>query len=521
MVDRHLDEQELLPFHLRCPDPRRAVIDPSLLGSNISTSDHDVTILQARRSDSANITFLHSSDPEYREWDERRLEMSDQGYEDKELNFEPGELNVSHQNRMLRRNQPLMDRAEEEPFAPLLRSYKLSTVISILTRCVSFFRMIRDRKSLEEVSRESNEIRSQVLLRLQQFSANATGRYLRKKKYRHQEMVRYDDRDNLYYLLSRYIQRGNRTPLQQKWQVLTVLDSPFTQSAMWETHTKHHMMSLDETWRIWCKDYATPHGRKAFTRLAHWCNLCKRIRREVQIVPMGGLPVERLQNSPLFSHVMMDFTGVLLRQLPKDKDAEPFDHTKKKQPQPPTFVKRYAMVLVCFSTQTVSLQAVDSLDTSAVILGLSSFFSQRGRCLSLSSDLQKSFVSAYKLLAASHGEQVLDQDEADQLHLTQQARRVQVDLNNFLGVNNISTRTPAAHSPNLQALAERKMSPVKKIVSAKYYSHCETDNSFAHHLHLTSEYINSIPYYIDKNSNTFFTRQHLLIDLAHRPGSLD
>ena len=137
-----------------------------------------------------------------------------------------------------------MDRAEEEPFAPLLRSYKLSTVISILSRCVSFFRMIRDRKSLEEVSRESNEIRNQVLLRLQQFSANATGRYLRKKKYRHRDMVRYDDRDNLYYLLSRYIQRGNRTPLQQKWQILTVLESPFTQSAMWETHNKHQKAAV-------------------------------------------------------------------------------------------------------------------------------------------------------------------------------------------------------------------------------------------------------------------------------------
>ena len=179
------------------------------------------------------------------------------------------------------------------------------------------------------------------------------------------------------------------------------------------------------------------------------------------------------------------------------------------------------MVIVCFATTAVALQATDSLDTSAMILALSAHMATRGRPLLVQSDLQKSFLSANRILAHLAGEDRLDPDSPGHLQVEQQARVAQIALNTYLGQNNVPTKTPASFSPHLQAIAERKMTVVKSIVSCKFSHHVETDNSFASHCTLVAEYVNSIPHSVDRSSNTFYSRQQLLVSFPHRPGSLD
>ena len=179
------------------------------------------------------------------------------------------------------------------------------------------------------------------------------------------------------------------------------------------------------------------------------------------------------------------------------------------------------MVIVCFSTTAVSFQPIDSLDRASMLLTLSDHMAIRGRPHLVCSDLQKSFISANNILAALANEPVLAEDDPGHDHLRQLSRQTQIDFNTHLGQSHVSTSTPAAYSPHLQALAERKMGPVKTIMQHRFSHHCETEASFAAHCALTSEYINSIPHSIDRTSNTFFTRQQVLVALPHRPGSLD
>ena len=520
-VDKHLNVQEHLPYDLRCPDPERVVLDPSL-GPVLQIANNSVQAILVKREKRAPVTTSSSTStraiPALLTWEKECLARSNLGCEGELYDHNVALLPSNKTTILRRKNQPHDLR---EPFSPLLRSYKLSKVLRILSYCVKFFRMLRDRKSLEEVSRDSAEIHQDVLLQLQRHSARITASYLRRRKYKNSEMVRYDPVDELYYLVSRFINRGERSPVHQKWQILTVLQSDFTKSCLWDLHCQFHMFDIATVWRQYNTIYATPYGQEALAAFWEHCAFCIRCRQETQIVPMGALPIERLQHSPIFSHIVIDLTGVIITQSPKSLAAVPFTHNKRQKKRDTQYVRRYVMVIVCFSTQAVALQPVDSLDTTAMILALSAHFATRGRPQLVCSDLQKSFVSANKVLAQLANEPILQEDDPAHDHLRQLSRKTQIDFNTYLGQSNVRTSTPAAYSPHLQALAERKMLPVKSIVQHRYSHHCETDASFGHHCALTAEYINSVPHSIDRQSNTFFTRQQVLVSLPHRPGSLD
>ena len=491
-VDKHLDVQEHLPYDLRCPDPERVVLDPSL-GPVLQIASNSVQALLVKREKRAPVTTSSSAStstiPALLTWEKECLARSNLGCEGELYDHNVALLPSNKATILKRKNQPHDLR---EPFSPLLRSYKLSTVIRILSHCVKFFRMLRDRKSLEEVSRDSADIHQDVLLQLQRHSARITASYLHKRKYKNSEMVRYDPTDELYYLVSRFINRGERSPVHQKWQILNVLEADFTKSCLWDFHCQYHMFDIASVWRQYNTIYATPYGQEALGEFWKHCAFCIRCREETQIVPMGSLPVERIQHSPIFSHVVIDLTGVILTQSPKNLAADPFTHNKRQKKRNTQYIRRYVMVIVCFSTQAVALQPVDSLDTTA-----------------------------NKVLAELANEPILQEDDPAHDHLRQLSRKTQIDFNTYLGQSNVRTSTPAAYSPHLQALAERKMLPVKSILQHKYSHHCETEASFGAHCALTAEYINSVPHSIDKKSNTFFTRQQILVSLPHRPGSLD
>ena len=98
---------------------------------------------------------------------------------------------------------------------------------------------------------------------------------------------------------------------------------------------------------------------------------------------MSDLSIERLgYKHPAFSNTGVEYSGPFL--VPIRKSTE----------------KIWAFLFTCFTTRTLYIEVIPSLDTSSCVMGVERFFARRGTPSTFKSDNGTNFVGAQKELLA-------------------------------------------------------------------------------------------------------------------------
>jgi len=115
-------------------------------------------------------------------------------------------------------------------------------------------------------------------------------------------------------------------------------------------------------------------------RVVRRCVTCHRHQAVPATQLMGQLPASRVNPSPPFSQVGVDYAG-------------PFQMALRTGRKPP-IVKAYVAVFVCMATKATHLELVSDLTTAAFIAALQRFISRRGLPCDVYSDEGTNFVGA-------------------------------------------------------------------------------------------------------------------------------
>ena len=111
------------------------------------------------------------------------------------------------------------------------------------------------------------------------------------------------------------------------------------------------------------------------------CVLCRKLRGKVMSQKMADLPTSRVNPSPPFSYVGLDYFG-------------PFEVKEGRR-----YLKRYGVIFTCFYSRAVHVEVADDMTSDCFINCLRTFISIRGTVRQLYCDQGSNFVGASNELA--------------------------------------------------------------------------------------------------------------------------
>ena len=117
--------------------------------------------------------------------------------------------------------------------------------------------------------------------------------------------------------------------------------------------------------------------------LIYNCVTCRKERASAQIQKMADFPCDRLEPSPPFTHVGLDFFG-------------PFPIREGRRE-----LKRYGVMFTCLASRAVHLETANSLNSSSFINALRRFLSLRGPIRTLRCDRGTNFMGGIRQLQES------------------------------------------------------------------------------------------------------------------------
>ena len=161
------------------------------------------------------------------------------------------------------------------------------------------------------------------------------------------------------------------------------------------------------------------------------CVICRKCRRPLEHQKMAQLPKARLEETPPFSYVGVDFFG-------------PFYIRQKRSEIP-----RYGVLFTCLMCRAIHLEVASSLETDAFINCLRRFIAIRGPIRQLYCDCGTNFVGAQNELAK----------ELDSMNKEK--------IKNFLLIENcdffeFKFNTP--HASHMAGVWERQIRTVRKVL---------------------------------------------------------
>ena len=121
-------------------------------------------------------------------------------------------------------------------------------------------------------------------------------------------------------------------------------------------------------------------GRRAVTKVVRCCLICRHEKTRAQEQQMSPLPIERLEMSPAFTNIGLDFTGPLFVR----EEGHAY--------------KVYVCIFTCAQSRMVHFELTRSMETSEFIQALRRMTNRRGMCQVIISDNQTSFKRAARML---------------------------------------------------------------------------------------------------------------------------
>jgi hypothetical protein len=160
-------------------------------------------------------------------------------------------------------------------------------------------------------------------------------------------------------------------PYLQKHPIIMPAKHPFVNLLVWDAHLKVFHGGISETLTEIRERYWIIKGRQSVKNILKKCTLCKRFNSSPGTQVMAPLPATRIEQSPPFSVVGIDFGGPLYT---KDCDQ-----------------KHYIVLFTCGVSRAIHLEFVNSLTTETFLLALRRFIARRGLCSQILTDNAKTF----------------------------------------------------------------------------------------------------------------------------------
>jgi len=133
-----------------------------------------------------------------------------------------------------------------------------------------------------------------------------------------------------------------------------------------------------------CRQFWIIGERHVIRRVISECNICVRLAARNPQPVMADFPDFRVQPSPPFARIVIDYAGPLLMKEISLRKARQY--------------KVYIAVFVCMAVKAVHLELVYDLTTEAFLAAFNRFVARRGLPGSVYSDCGTNFVGASKKL---------------------------------------------------------------------------------------------------------------------------
>ena len=174
--------------------------------------------------------------------------------------------------------------------------------------------------------------------------------------------------------------RNAQLPESQKHPVLLPSRHHVTDAIIREVHVRLFHAGVRTTLytirhRFWLID-----GTTQVKRVIHKCVECVRRRPVPMNCKMSDLSPSRVRQSPVFSHVGVDFFGPVM--------------LKEREYKNRVVVKGYGCVFVCMATKAVHIEIVSDLSTERFLAAFRRFIGRRGIPAQVYSDNGSNFVGA-------------------------------------------------------------------------------------------------------------------------------
>ena len=174
---------------------------------------------------------------------------------------------------------------------------------------------------------------------------------------------------------------------------------------------------------------------RAVSSVIHKCVQCRQLRGSLNCQKMANLSEDRTEAAAPFTYCGMDCFGPF---IVKDGRRE---------------VKRYGLLLTCFSSRAVHIEMLDDMSTDALINGLRCFVSLRGPARSIRCDRGTNFVGASHKLKQRFNE--LSDDRVKQ----------------FLMKHRCDFLMNVPHACHMGGVWERQIRTVRSILSSLMLQH--------------------------------------------------
>ncbi|XP_058465271.1 uncharacterized protein LOC131438898 [Malaya genurostris] len=174
-------------------------------------------------------------------------------------------------------------------------------------------------------------------------------------------------------------------PYDSKHQILLPQKHHITEIITRELHHEYFHVGQNGLLAIVRQHYWPIHAKQVIKKIVSSCQVCARQRPVLGVQYMGNLPEVRVNPSPPFSKVGIDYAGPFMLKLGGRS-------TK--------LYKGYVVVFVCMVVKAIHLELVSNLSTDQFIAALQRFSSRRGLPSDIHSDNATTFVGAHHELAA-------------------------------------------------------------------------------------------------------------------------
>ena len=223
--------------------------------------------------------------------------------------------------------------------------------------------------------------------------------------------------------------------------------------------------------------YWVVHGNSAVRRVLYSCVTCRKLRGPCMTQKMSDLPKDRVNESPPFSHVGIDFFG---------------PHTVKEGRK---YVKRYGVIFTCLACRAVHIETSNTLSTDSFIHALRRFMSRRGWIKIIRCDNGTNFHGAERELRECLQE--MDYERVQE----------------FLLKHNISWQFNPPSASHMGGVWERMIRTVRKVLAPLLLEYGERldDEAYRTLLCEVESIVNSRPLTVSEDPNVEpLTPNHLL-----------
>ena len=186
------------------------------------------------------------------------------------------------------------------------------------------------------------------------------------------------DEDNLLRVGGRLKNSG--LPYDTRHPVILRYSSPLTLLIIRQLHETSNHSGPSTMMTLLSEGYHVVGGKKVAKAVSRKCVTCQKAYAHTSNQLMGQLPRDRLQPSPPFMVVGIDFAGPFI--------------TRRGNPRKPTKIKSYACLYICFATRAIHIEICSDLSTPAFMASLLRFVARRGLPSDIHTDNGTNFVGA-------------------------------------------------------------------------------------------------------------------------------